>query len=357
MTKSARNLLTSGDKIPTCCDIPGSCDWIWKCRRDRVESGPPSRSRTFFETCVFWRPACVSCKFLAFPTTPWLHVDLRLVRYPLLFGKASLLTGIRSSDRKKGFSALAPFRRREPHFVRSFLFKVKFCQDVHLDVLLDVCIDEKNQTVVDSVDDRCFKVDVFVKRDVVEERLLGRNRERSDGFASLSAGVEIFVGLTMSQPMVTSRNPEFTSTSPLSVLVPLVITVSFLKPSKRPKFPRWISYLSECMRHVLLCWFFVRLMSSDLSRSEIMPNETEAQFEIRQPRPRWLRNCLCGRSWISSRSRRCWSRSSNPFSSRQSCRRGKGRLFRLPTTLWFFPFIFEINEGLYHRAKQKILWR
>ena len=44
---------------------------------------------------------------------------------------------------------------------------------------------------MDSVDDRCFKVDVFVKRDVIVERLLGRNRERSDGFASLSAGVEI----------------------------------------------------------------------------------------------------------------------------------------------------------------------
>ena len=44
---------------------------------------------------------------------------------------------------------------------------------------------------MDSVDDRCFKVDVFVKRDVVEERLLGRNRERGDGFASLSAGIEI----------------------------------------------------------------------------------------------------------------------------------------------------------------------
>ena len=44
---------------------------------------------------------------------------------------------------------------------------------------------------MDSVDDRCFKVDVFVKRDVVEERLLGRNRKRGDGFASFSAGVEI----------------------------------------------------------------------------------------------------------------------------------------------------------------------
>ena len=137
------------------------------------------------------------------------------------------MTGIRSSDRKKGLSALAPFRRRRPappHFVRSFLFKVKFRQDVHLDFLLDVCIDGKNQTVVDSVDDRCFKVDVFVKRDVVEERLLGNV---AMVLLCFPPGLKFFVGLTMSQPMVTKRNPEFTSTSPLSVLVPLVITVSF----------------------------------------------------------------------------------------------------------------------------------
>ena len=44
---------------------------------------------------------------------------------------------------------------------------------------------------MDSVDYRCFKVDVFVKRDVIEKRLLGRNRERGDGFASLTAGVEV----------------------------------------------------------------------------------------------------------------------------------------------------------------------
>ena len=91
---------------------------------------------------------------------------------------------------------------------------------------------------MDSVDDRCFKVDIFVKRNVVEEQLLGRNRKRGDGFASFSAGVEILrwvddVATDGDQPKSGVK-----STSPLSVLVPLVITVSFLKPSKRPKFPR-----------------------------------------------------------------------------------------------------------------------
>ena len=46
-----------------------------------------------------------------------------------------------------------------------------------------------------SVFNRRFEVDVFVVRNVVEERLLGRNRKRCDGRASFSVGVEVSYGI------------------------------------------------------------------------------------------------------------------------------------------------------------------
>ena len=49
--------------------------------------------------------------------------------------------------------------------------------------------------VVSSVVNRRFEVDVFVVRNVVEERLLGRNRKRCDGRASFSVGVKVSYGI------------------------------------------------------------------------------------------------------------------------------------------------------------------
>ena len=45
---------------------------------------------------------------------------------------------------------------------------------------------------MNPVDSRRFKVDVFVIRNVIEERLLGRNRKRRNGFASASVNSKVF---------------------------------------------------------------------------------------------------------------------------------------------------------------------
>ena len=65
-------------------------------------------------------------------------------------------------------------------------------QNVHLNFFFDVGVDEKFQTVVNAVDDRRFKVDVFVIRNVIEERFFGRDGKRRNGFASTSVYAKIF---------------------------------------------------------------------------------------------------------------------------------------------------------------------